>query len=99
MSRIILLVALTVGAFAATFGLVKLLQHEATPPGMVWIPGGTFVRGSDNPQMRDAQPTHQVAVDGFWMDQTAVTNEQFARFVEATGYVTIAERVPDARDF
>src|SRR5438105_3045457 len=70
-----------------------------SPAGMVWIPGGTFWRGSDNPKMHDAQPIHQVTVGGFWMDETAVTNEQFARFVEATRYVTVAERTPQARDF
>ena len=69
------------------------------PPGMVRIPGRTFWRGSDNPKMHDAQPIHQVTVDGFWMDEAAVTNEQFGRFVEATGYVTVAERTPQARDF
>src|SRR5262249_36153259 len=69
------------------------------PPGMVWVPGGTYTRGSDNPKMRDARPKHQVAVDGFWMDATAVINEEFARFVEATGYVTVAEHTPRAEDF
>ncbi len=49
--------------------------------------------------MPDALPVHQVAVDGLWMDVTPVTNEQFAMFVKATGYVTVAERVPDAKDF
>jgi len=49
--------------------------------------------------MRDARPFHRVAIDGFWMDQTEVTNEEFARFVKATGYVTVAERTPDAKDF
>jgi formylglycine-generating enzyme required for sulfatase activity len=66
---------------------------------MVWIPGGTFLRGSDNPKMRDAMPRHEITVDGFWMEQTAVTNEEFRRFVDATGYVTIAERTPEAKDF
>jgi formylglycine-generating enzyme required for sulfatase activity len=69
------------------------------PQGMVWIPGGEFTRGSDNPIMRDAQPLHRVKVDGFWMDRTAVTNEQFARFVDATHYLTVAERTPEAKDF
>jgi formylglycine-generating enzyme required for sulfatase activity len=49
--------------------------------------------------MPDARPMHRTLVDGFWMDRTAVTNEQFARFVKATGYVTIAERAPQAKDF
>ena len=63
--------------------------------GMVWIPGGTFAMGSDEPQMPDAHPWHDVTVDGFWMDRTEVTNEEFARFVDATGYVTTAERSLD----
>lgn len=48
---------------------------------------------------RDAQPVHRVSVDGFWMDTTEVTNEQFEKFVQATGYVTIAERKPRVADF
>ena len=69
------------------------------PEGMVWIPGGAFSMGSEDAEMRDARPFHRVAIDGFWMDQTEVTNEEFARFVKATGYVTVAERTPDAKDF
>ena len=48
---------------------------------------------------RDAQPIHRVYVDGFWMDATDVTNEQFARFVAATGYVTVAEGTPTSQEF
>ena len=47
----------------------------------------------------DTQPIHRVYVDGFWMDRTEVTNEQFAAFVEATGYLTVAERTPTAAEF
>ena len=47
----------------------------------------------------DSRPIHRVYVDGFWMDTTEVTNEQFATFVKATGYVTVAERTPRAEDF
>ena len=47
----------------------------------------------------DSRPVHRVSVDGFWMDATEVTNEQFAAFVKATGYVTVAERTPRAEDF
>ncbi len=65
------------------------------PEGMAWIPGGTFWMGSDDPMMQDARPWHLVRVDGFWMDRTEVTNAEFARFVEATGYQTVAERPPD----
>jgi formylglycine-generating enzyme required for sulfatase activity len=66
---------------------------------MVWIPGGEFWMGSDEPAFPDARPWHRVSVDGFWMDKTEVTNEQFERFVRETGYVTIAERVPTAEEF
>ena len=69
------------------------------PEGMVWIPGGEFSMGSEAPEMQDARPFHRVAVDGFWMDQTEVTNEEFTRFVNATGYVTVAERPLDPKDF
>jgi len=66
--------------------------------GMVWIVGGTFWMGSEegNP---DERPVHQVTVLGFWMDQTEVTNERFEQFVKATGYVTVAERKPDPKDY
>jgi formylglycine-generating enzyme required for sulfatase activity len=75
---------------------------------MVWISGGEFSMGAmDPPYINevgmngavDARPIHRVYVDGFWMDRTDVTNEEFARFVKATGYVTIAERTPAAEEF
>jgi sulfatase modifying factor 1 len=69
------------------------------PSGMVWIPGGEFWMGSDEPDFGDARPWHRVYVDGFWMDKTELTNEQFEKFVKATGYVTIAERTPRAEDY
>lgn len=63
---------------------------------MVWIPGGEFDMGGVGPEARnDEFPVHRVRVDGFWMDSTEVTNEEFARFVEATGYITTAERKPE----
>ncbi|MGA6988190.1 MAG: formylglycine-generating enzyme family protein [Terriglobales bacterium] len=67
-------------------------------PGMAWIPGGTFRMGSEDfyPEER---PVHEVSVDGFWIDCYAVTNEEFARFVEATGYKTLAERPLNPADF
>lgn len=81
----------------------------AAPAGMVWIRGGEFSMGAQDPPdvndsvgmlaTRDSRPIHRVYVDGFWMDTTEVTNDQFARFVKATGYVTVAERTPSARDF
>jgi formylglycine-generating enzyme required for sulfatase activity len=67
------------------------------PEGMVWIPGGEFLMGST--AFEDALPVHRVRVDGFWMDRTEVTNAAFAKFVAATGYKTVAERVPVPDDF
>ena len=55
--------------------------------------------GATSDHMPDARPWHRVYVDGFWMDKADVTNEQFARFVKATGYVTAAERKPRAEDY
>ncbi len=66
------------------------------PPGMVWVPGGIYWRGSMTSQHHDARPWHLVEVDGFWMDATPVTNEQFSEFVTATQYVTVAEKTPTA---
>tara|TARA_B100001094_G_scaffold108614_1_gene104510 strand:- start:720 stop:1793 length:1074 start_codon:yes stop_codon:yes gene_type:complete len=64
--------------------------------GMVWIPGSTFQMGSEDNQARpDEGPVHSVKVDGFWIDQTEVTNAQFTKFVEETGYVTTAEKPVD----
>jgi formylglycine-generating enzyme required for sulfatase activity len=73
----------------------KVPRPGPAPAGMVWIPPGRFLMGSDYEQFGDARPIHTVEIDGFWMDKTPVTNEQFAKFVKATGYVTIAERKPD----
>lgn len=69
------------------------------PPGMVRLAGGEFWMGLDDPAFPDAAPVHAVVVRGFWMDATEVTNAEFAAFVQATGYVTIAERTPSAADF
>ena len=74
---------------------------------MAWIPGGEFSMGSDESGealcglpgvTRDAQPVHRVRVDGFWMDKTEVTNDEFEKFVKATRYVTVAERAPTAAE-
>jgi formylglycine-generating enzyme len=73
--------------------------RTVTPTNMVWIAGGTFWMGCDGCGMPDALPAHRVSVDGFWMDRTPVTNADFERFVNATGYVTVAERPLDPKDF
>jgi formylglycine-generating enzyme len=96
---------------AAVFGpTIPIALHVSAPlpHGMVWIPGGEFSMGAMDPPAvdavarhaaADARPIHRVYVAGFWMDETDVTNEEFSRFVKATGYVTIAERTPTAEEF
>ena len=75
--------------------VIKKDPGEA-PAGMVWIPGGEFLMGTDDSRANPAErPAHRVRVEGFWIDQTEVTNSQFQRFVEATGYKTTAERPVD----
>ena len=80
------------------------------PAGMVWIPGGEFSMGAQDPTgmdmndvgmkaTLDSRPIHRVYVDGFFMDKTDVTNAEFAKFVKATGYVTIAEHKPRPEDY
>ncbi|WP_103072348.1 formylglycine-generating enzyme family protein [Aquimarina sediminis] len=72
-----------------------LPQGTPIPDGMVWIPGGEFTQGAlknDTLIMAHEKPAHQVSVDGFFMDITEVTNGQFKKFVNKTGYITIAER-------
>ncbi len=68
----------------------------AAPAGMTWIPGGEFLMGGVGPEARpDEFPRHRVRVDGFFLGTHEVTNAEFARFVEATGYRTVAERAID----
>ncbi len=76
-------------------------EHIPTAPpshNMVWIPGGTFLMGS-NQHYPDEAPVHPVTVNGFWMDQSTVTNKQFARFVATTSYVTVAERPLNPQEY
>ncbi|QCX02298.1 formylglycine-generating enzyme family protein [Aggregatimonas sangjinii] len=70
----------------------------AVPDGMVWVPGAVFMKGAvtqDKMAMGHEGPAHQVAVDGFFIDATEVTNAQFKKFVDATDYITVAERKID----
>lgn len=99
--------------FAAISFIIACQQQESessVPPSqerlaadtgtkMVWIAGGTFLMGTTNPEFPDAAPQHEVQIDGFWMDEHEVTNAEFSRFVQATGYLTIAETDPDPADF
>lgn len=95
------------GDFAPTIAN-PAAETAGAPTGMVWIPGGEFSMGCQDPRadpcggrepMEDARPIHRVYVDGFWMDRTEVTNVEFARFVAATDYVTLAERPLRPEDF
>jgi sulfatase modifying factor 1 len=81
---------------------------DPAPRGMVWIPGGEFSMGAAEPTdmdmvgmsaTTDSRPILRVYVDGFFMDRTDVTNAQFAEFVKATGYITVAEKTPTQTDF
>ncbi|HEX6999167.1 MAG TPA: formylglycine-generating enzyme family protein [Gammaproteobacteria bacterium] len=65
---------------------------------MMHVPGGTFLMGSDRHYPEEA-PAHRTTVSGFWIDETAVTNAEFERFIAATGYVTVAERPLDPRQY
>ena len=75
-----------------------LRSADETVHDMIWIPGGTFRMGSDHHYPEEA-PSHRVAVDGFWIDPTPVTNRQFKAFVKATGHKTTAEVPPDPKDY
>jgi formylglycine-generating enzyme required for sulfatase activity len=65
---------------------------------MVWIPGGTFLMGSDE-HYPEERPAHRAEVAGFHIDRHPVTNAEFSRFAATTGHVTFAERAPSAADY
>lgn len=103
-------IAILLGAQCAMSGNAIAQQPVRAPgshAGMVRIEGWEFAMGAADPRgrphagreaMEDARPVHRVSVHSFWIDKTDVTNAQFARFVKATGYVTVAERAPQAQD-
>jgi len=68
-------------------------KNQNRPAGMVEIPAGTLSMGGDNEQAdQNEYPKHNVEIEAFWMDETEVTNAQFAAFVAKTGYQTVAEK-------
>jgi formylglycine-generating enzyme required for sulfatase activity len=71
---------------------------EPPAAGMLWVPGGTVLMGSDRYYPEEA-PAREVSVDGLWVSRTTVTNAKWAAFVDATSYVSVAERPLDAADF
>ena len=83
--------------FCMTVTVASLVAWAAdAPPGMRWIPAGQFTMGTNDPHsMANERPAHRVKLDGFWIDEHDVTNAEFRKFVEATHYVTTAERPID----
>ncbi|MHA4807192.1 formylglycine-generating enzyme family protein [Flavitalea flava] len=86
----------------------KISNEGKNPDGMVLIPGGEFSMGGVDPmgmedggheKMDDARPIHRVYIDPFFMDEHEVTNAQFAAFVKATGYISVAEQKPGREEF
>ncbi|HVC96269.1 MAG TPA: formylglycine-generating enzyme family protein [Pirellulales bacterium] len=101
MTKYVVPLLLGVAAFGVTFSLVRYGDRATSPPadappGMVWVSGGEFTMGTNSELgWADEKPPHRVRLDGFWIDETEVTNAQFGAFVEATGYVTTAEKPPN----
>jgi formylglycine-generating enzyme required for sulfatase activity len=81
---------------SVTDNLSSIPQGKVSHKDMVRLPGGTFMMGAtDHEGRQDEYPAHEVKVNGFWMDKHEVTNAQFGKFVNATGYITTAEQKPD----
>ena len=81
---------------ATSIDSINITPGEVSHTGMVFINGGEYLMGAADEEGRpDEYPQHKVNLDGFWMDETEVTNAQFSRFVHATGYSTTAEKTPD----
>lgn len=76
-------------------------QQEApsAPEGMRFIPAGQFTMGIDHPMMPDAKPLHEVKLEGFFIDAHEVSNAEFKAFVEATAYITLAEKALNPKDY
>jgi sulfatase modifying factor 1 len=85
------------GRTASTTAALSTTSPPGRPPAreMVWIPGGSFLMGSDHHYPEEA-PAHRVRLEGFWIDRSPVTNAQFQAFVKATGHITLAERPADS---
>jgi formylglycine-generating enzyme len=92
-----LLLVCAIGGFAISFGLVRWTERRTSSPSeMVEISGGQFIMGTDDPQsFANERPAHPASVGRFWIDRHDVTNAEFQKFVDATGYVTTAERPVD----
>lgn len=82
---------------SAIHNAAQITQGKDDTNGMVWINGGEFLMGAD--EFTDSRPMHKVSVDGFFMDEHEVTNAEFAKFVAATNYKTVAERPLNPADY
>lgn len=81
--------------FSVSTDSINFPAGKFSPQGMVLIKGGEFMMGASDDEGRpDEYPLHKVIIDAFWIDVTEVTNAQFRKFTEATGYITTAERAP-----
>ncbi len=85
-------------SFDVIMSAVGASETSPAVDGMVWVPGGTFLMGSDRHYPEEA-PAHRETVGGFWIDSGPVTNREFGRFVRKTGHVTAAEIAPDPADY
>lgn len=87
--------AMMIGLVGIGFAAAYMVSRPpAAPTGMIWIPGGEFTMGSDTGPPNE-RPAHRVRLDGYYIDETEVTNTRFREFVDATGYVTTAEKKPE----
>ncbi len=91
-------------SFAASYGVISIARRtepplpisQATTAGMRWIPPGEFLMGSDDKDsLPNERPARPVTLKGFWIDEHDVTNAEFKKFIDATGYLTTAERTVD----
>jgi sulfatase modifying factor 1 len=90
--RAFVLIGLAAAGFVVAFAFAKFRQ-PGDPPGMKFIAAGEFTMGSERGPATET-PARRVQLDGFWIDETEVTNAEFRKFVDATHYVTVAERTP-----
>lgn len=89
---------MTVATRGSGVSLQNPIPKKPRTVGMKLISGGTFAMGSNDHYPEEA-PVHRVTIDAFWIDEAPVTNRQFREFVEATNYVTFAEKTPKAEDY
>ena len=107
LSMLLLVVTASMGYLIAVYGKqsvsdetrsITSCSKPAKRADMVWVEGGSYIRGAGALYPEEG-PQQEIRVDGFWIDKFEVTNARFREFVEATGYVTVAERTPEPKHF